>query len=282
MVLIYIFFNHDCGRFIVRSKHEDAEAPRGFSLPQPVSPTAFDRLVLDYPAASRFLLPKSVPAWLAIRAIRAIARRSSYYVTIGTRYKPKLIISQGFFLKSCYPFFPRSLGRKALFIVCRYIRVTMSAEQAGVQREGRSSKSGRLRSACDACHQSKTKCSGGVTCVTCAMSNGQCTYSMGNRLGRPKGSKNKRILLQENRKNGWSETGDGGDRVPRRQRRQSLQRRSVSIDKTYQRIYPWMSIQIIHSVQSYSRCLMHSALKTKTIISWQQTQKTSIQPCFRR
>lgn len=55
---------------------------------------------------------------------------------------------------------------------------------------------------------------------------------MGNRLGRPKGSKNKRILLQENRKNGWSETGDGGDRVPRRQRRQSLQRRSVSIDKT--------------------------------------------------
>lgn len=55
---------------------------------------------------------------------------------------------------------------------------------------------------------------------------------MGNRLGRPKGSKNKRIVLQENRKHGWSETGDGGDSVPRRQRRQSLQQRSVSIDKT--------------------------------------------------
>jgi len=53
----------------------------------------------------------------------------------------------------------------------------------------------RLRSACDACHEAKTKCSGGNlenACRSCQDSQKRCTYSLGRRLGRPKGSKNKR------------------------------------------------------------------------------------------
>ncbi|KAH6629973.1 hypothetical protein B0J18DRAFT_474540 [Chaetomium sp. MPI-SDFR-AT-0129] len=56
---------------------------------------------------------------------------------------------------------------------------------------------GRLRSACDTCHQCKIKCSGGNPCVPCHVSQSNCVYSVTNRLGRPKGSKNKRTLLQQ-------------------------------------------------------------------------------------
>jgi hypothetical protein len=56
----------------------------------------------------------------------------------------------------------------------------------------------RRRSACNACHEGKIKCSGGVTCVACQLSGLQCTYSLISRLGRPKGSKNKRTLQQQN------------------------------------------------------------------------------------
>ncbi|KAI5861142.1 hypothetical protein GGS23DRAFT_577198 [Durotheca rogersii] len=59
---------------------------------------------------------------------------------------------------------------------------------------------GRLRSACDSCHQSKIRCSGGNPCSTCEWSQTRCTYSPGSRLGRPKGSKNKRSLMRENGK----------------------------------------------------------------------------------
>jgi hypothetical protein len=55
----------------------------------------------------------------------------------------------------------------------------------------------RRRSACDACHEAKTKCSGGDTCFGCQLSGLQCTYSLISRLGRPKGSKNKRTLRQQ-------------------------------------------------------------------------------------
>ncbi|KAF2134731.1 hypothetical protein P153DRAFT_392051 [Dothidotthia symphoricarpi CBS 119687] len=55
----------------------------------------------------------------------------------------------------------------------------------------------RLRSSCDACHRSKIKCTGGDPCSTCLGSQSRCTYSRGNRLGRPKGSKNKRTLMQD-------------------------------------------------------------------------------------
>ncbi|KAJ5555716.1 hypothetical protein N7461_004186 [Penicillium sp. DV-2018c] len=49
----------------------------------------------------------------------------------------------------------------------------------------------KVRSACDACHGLKMKCSGGDPCTGCARSKQTCLYSESNRLGRPKGSKNK-------------------------------------------------------------------------------------------
>lgn len=50
----------------------------------------------------------------------------------------------------------------------------------------------KLRSACDRCHQSKMKCSGGMPCTGCFNSGEDCCYSVSNRSGRPKGAKNKR------------------------------------------------------------------------------------------
>lgn len=46
----------------------------------------------------------------------------------------------------------------------------------------------KLRSACDLCHQGKTRCSGGNPCTGCQNSGAECTYSVSNRLGRPKGA----------------------------------------------------------------------------------------------
>ncbi|KAI0896170.1 hypothetical protein F4806DRAFT_466445 [Annulohypoxylon nitens] len=58
---------------------------------------------------------------------------------------------------------------------------------------------GRLRSACDSCHQAKIRCSGGNPCLTCLVSQTNCSYSPSNRLGRPKGSKNKRVTVKGNK-----------------------------------------------------------------------------------
>ncbi|PVH98596.1 hypothetical protein DM02DRAFT_615719 [Periconia macrospinosa] len=52
----------------------------------------------------------------------------------------------------------------------------------------------KRRTACDSCHRGKTKCSGGTPCTFCVDGGRQCTYSEPSRLGRPKGSKNKRTL----------------------------------------------------------------------------------------
>ncbi|KAK0707077.1 hypothetical protein B0T26DRAFT_609555, partial [Lasiosphaeria miniovina] len=58
-----------------------------------------------------------------------------------------------------------------------------------------------VRSACNACHQFKIRCSGGEPCQPCRDSMFLCTYSPGRRLGRPKGSKNKRTLMQGQQNN---------------------------------------------------------------------------------
>lgn len=52
----------------------------------------------------------------------------------------------------------------------------------------------RLRTACDICHHAKMKCSGGAPCNGCRDSGYDCFYSVSNRIGRPKGTKNKRTL----------------------------------------------------------------------------------------
>lgn len=57
--------------------------------------------------------------------------------------------------------------------------------------------SGKLRSACDSCHQMKIRCSGNVPCEGCLTSGRSCFYSYSGRLGRPRGTKNKRTTHLE-------------------------------------------------------------------------------------
>ncbi|KAK1767545.1 Zn(2)-Cys(6) zinc finger domain protein [Phialemonium atrogriseum] len=52
----------------------------------------------------------------------------------------------------------------------------------------------RLRLACDSCHGSKVRCSGGDPCARCRDGNLECQYSYMSRLGKPKGSRNKKTL----------------------------------------------------------------------------------------
>ena len=67
----------------------------------------------------------------------------------------------------------------------------------------------KLRTACDVCHQAKMKCSGGTPCAGCRDSGYPCCYSVSNRIGRPKGTKNKRTLDRMSRKR--SEASDKSD-----------------------------------------------------------------------
>ncbi|KAF2801058.1 hypothetical protein K505DRAFT_355138 [Melanomma pulvis-pyrius CBS 109.77] len=56
-----------------------------------------------------------------------------------------------------------------------------------------------LRSACDYCHKAKVRCSGGgITCGRCERDNMPCHYSYPGRVGKPKGSKNKKTLEKLN------------------------------------------------------------------------------------
>ena len=59
-------------------------------------------------------------------------------------------------------------------------------------RETNKHLSKKLRTACDICHQAKMKCSGGTPCQGCRGSDHDCIYSVSKRIGRPKGTKNKR------------------------------------------------------------------------------------------
>lgn len=52
----------------------------------------------------------------------------------------------------------------------------------------------KFRSACDICHQGKIKCSGGNPCEGCHKLGIVCRYSVSNRIGRPKGVKNRKTL----------------------------------------------------------------------------------------
>ena len=73
----------------------------------------------------------------------------------------------------------------------------------------------KLRTACDVCHQAKMKCSGGTPCAGCRDSGHECCYSVSNRIGRPKGTKNKRTLDRMSRKrSGASDKSDSGQASP--------------------------------------------------------------------
>ena len=66
-------------------------------------------------------------------------------------------------------------------------------------RETNKSLSKKLRTACDICHQAKMKCSGGSPCQGCRASDHECIYSVSKRIGRPKGTKNKRTTDRASR-----------------------------------------------------------------------------------
>ena len=52
----------------------------------------------------------------------------------------------------------------------------------------------KLRSACDSCHQTKVRCSGGQPCEKCEKIGFDCVYSVSERTGRPKDTRNKKTL----------------------------------------------------------------------------------------
>ncbi|KAL6719036.1 hypothetical protein ACLMJK_003271 [Lecanora helva] len=69
----------------------------------------------------------------------------------------------------------------------------------------------RMRSACDACHKMKVRCSGEVPCETCLNSGNLCLYSYTGRLGRPKGTRNQKGRANTERAVLQSPTESGKD-----------------------------------------------------------------------
>ena len=93
--------------------------------------------------------------------------------------------------------------------------LSMSTSQ---DREANKPLSKKLRTACDICHQAKMKCSGGTPCQGCRSSDHDCIYSVSKRIGRPKGTKNKRTADRANRqqldKERKSHKGERESQVP--------------------------------------------------------------------
>ncbi|KAL6787273.1 hypothetical protein J3E68DRAFT_440817 [Trichoderma sp. SZMC 28012] len=52
----------------------------------------------------------------------------------------------------------------------------------------------KLRSACDGCHAAKIRCTGDTPCARCARENLRCHYSFKAKIGKPKGSLNKKTI----------------------------------------------------------------------------------------
>lgn len=87
-----------------------------------------------------------------------------------------------------------------------------------LDRETNKHLSKKLRTACDICHQAKMKCSGGTPCQGCRSSDHACIYSVSKRIGRPKGTKNKRTAdrasRQQSEKERKSHKNERGSQVP--------------------------------------------------------------------
>lgn len=83
-----------------------------------------------------------------------------------------------------------------------------SAMQALLQSAADGTEKPRYRAACDACRQSKVRCSGNGVCVRCKKHDYKCRYSIAHRAGKPKGSKNKATLKKlENLQAGQGNNG---------------------------------------------------------------------------
>lgn len=73
----------------------------------------------------------------------------------------------------------------------------------------------RVRSACDACHKMKVRCTGEVPCETCLNSGNLCLYSFSGRLGRPKGTlNNNKRRANDGRTSQQSQRDDEKDTMP--------------------------------------------------------------------
>lgn len=97
----------------------------------------------------------------------------------------------------------------------------------------------QLRAACDSCNKSKTKCPGGNPCPLCQSSGIRCHYSVASRMGRPKGSKNKRTLMQEMQEN--LSNGDSSRSWGQFQPDGTAQAHNANLgsDKPHQSMTPW-------------------------------------------
>ncbi|KAL4998927.1 hypothetical protein BDV10DRAFT_194041 [Aspergillus recurvatus] len=79
----------------------------------------------------------------------------------------------------------------------------------------------RLRRACNACHRMKLRCSGTNPCARCQDTGNECAYAFVAKLGKPRGSRNKKTIERERERQrqesaAASEHGDGdGEGVTR-------------------------------------------------------------------
>ncbi|KAK9442090.1 C6 finger domain protein GliZ [Metarhizium brunneum] len=96
-------------------------------------------------------------------------------------------------------------------------------------QQSRSPSSCRMRSACDSCHQSKVKCSGGNPCSGCHKLGARCHYSSSNRTGRPRGIKNK---VTRQRLRAHAREAAGADGEPPASSLSSTPAASTSADST--------------------------------------------------
>ena len=100
--------------------------------------------------------------------------------------------------------------------------------QASRDQDGNKHK--KLRTACDICHQAKMKCSGGTPCNGCRDSGYECSYSVSNRIGRPKGTKNKRTLERMSRNQQEAERESKARNTPSSDQGLGIQPGSVAFD----------------------------------------------------
>lgn len=100
--------------------------------------------------------------------------------------------------------------------------------QASRDQDGNKHK--KLRTACDICHQAKMKCSGGTPCNGCRDSGYECSYSVSNRIGRPKGTKNKRTLERMSRNQQEAERESKARHTPGSDQGLGIQPGSIAFD----------------------------------------------------
>ena len=87
----------------------------------------------------------------------------------------------------------------------------------------------RVRSACDACHKMKVRCTGEVPCEICLNSGNLCFYSYSGRLGRPKGTRNNKGRANDGRTSPQSQTDSEKDTMSNLAKRLSPPRSARSV-----------------------------------------------------